>query len=85
MSAGSPVLGPMEDTARLIGHRIAGALDEHAAENPESPRVGFVLMMFTFGDADDPDQWMTYLSNAERADIVEAMREFIDKQEAAAP
>jgi hypothetical protein len=63
----------MEETARRVGALIGSVLDDHAEANPESPRVGFCLMMFTFGEGG----WATYLSNAEREDMVEAIRELL--------
>lgn len=77
--ADGPVLGPLEDVCRRIGHTIGGVLDEHNAAHPHSPRVGFGLFMFTFGEPDDPDQWMTWLSNAERDTMLDAMEEFLAK------
>jgi len=40
------------------------------------PNTGFILMAFDFG----PGR-LEYISNAERADVVKLMREFIDKTE----
>lgn len=37
--------------------------------------VGFCLFAFTMGEGPG---WMTYVSNAERASMVEALREFLD-------
>lgn len=37
---------------------------------------GFTLLLFTFGD----EGVMTYISNAQRADMVKAMQEFLAKQ-----
>jgi len=71
-----PVLSPMEQTCQAIGQRIGEVLDAHSDANPDSPRIGFVLLTFTFGD----DGWMTYVSNAQREDVVRSMYEFIAKQ-----
>lgn len=40
------------------------------------PGWGFALLVFTFGGGGT----MTYISNAQRADMVKAMQEFIAKQ-----
>lgn len=76
----APVLGPMEELCQGIGHTIGGVLDNHNAENPDAPRVGFALLVFTFGDPDESQQWMTYISNADRDSMCEAMEEFLDRQ-----
>jgi hypothetical protein len=41
------------------------------------PGMGFALMLFDLG----PSGWMTYISSANRADMIRAMREFILKLE----
>ena len=64
-----PVLQPMEEAARGIARRIAPALP---------PGVGFCLILFNFG----PDGFSTYISNGQRADMIEALREMITKLEA---
>lgn len=72
----SPVLGPMEETCQGVGRVIGKVLEDHAHTHPHAPRVGFALLMFTFGKPG----WMTYVSNADREDIIKAMYEFIAKQ-----
>lgn len=42
--------------------------------------VGYAFLMFTFGD----DGWMTYASNAQRSDMIKALREMIEKLEGSA-
>lgn len=39
--------------------------------------VGYTLMVFTFGDGG----WMTYLSTAQRKDMIASMRDLIAKLE----
>lgn len=41
------------------------------------PKMGFILMIFEFGASNR----MNYLSNAERKDVVDALKEFIAKTE----
>jgi len=41
-------------------------------------KVGFIVLMFDF----DQGSWMTYASNADRASVVQALKEFIEKDEA---
>jgi hypothetical protein len=43
------------------------------------PGVGYALLVFDMGEAG----WMTYASNAERVDMVKAMRELADKMDRA--
>ncbi len=61
----------LERQAKKIGHRIARALPKG---------VGFTLLVFDFGEAGTGN--LAYLSNAQRSDMLKAMREFIAKQEA---
>lgn len=75
-----PVLAPMEKLAQDIGGLIGGVLDKHNEAHPHSPKVGFTLLMFTFGMPESPDQWMTYISNSNRDDMCAAMEEFLDRQ-----
>jgi hypothetical protein len=60
----------MEAAARGIGRTIGDTLPSG---------VGFCLMLFTFGG---PGGWSTYLSNAQRPDMIAAIRELLDKLEA---
>lgn len=41
------------------------------------PNTGFVVLAFDFG----PDGRLDYVSNAERADVIKVMREFMEKTE----
>ncbi|MGD9631389.1 MAG: hypothetical protein AB7V18_19290 [Pyrinomonadaceae bacterium] len=70
----------MEELCQGIGNTIGGVLDNYNASHPGSPRVGFALLMFTFGDPKKSQQWMTYISNADRESMCEAMEEFLDRQ-----
>jgi hypothetical protein len=57
--------------ARLMGDVLKGAVPEG---------VGFAVLIFDFGAGGN----LAYVSNAQRADMVKAMREFITKVEAGA-
>jgi hypothetical protein len=59
-------LADLEATCRSIGRTIAGVLPDGA---------GFTLVLFDFG----ADGNMTYLSNAQRADMVRMLEELIEK------
>jgi hypothetical protein len=54
----------MERAARSMGQTIGKACP---------PGVGFALIMFTFGEGD----WSTYISNANRADMIRGLEEFL--------
>ena len=59
----------MEATCREIGHMIGGAIDSIGDEHH-----GFALMVFSF---DGPE--FTWISNAQRDDMIRALEEFIAK------
>jgi hypothetical protein len=62
-------LAALEDLAQLIAKGVAPAFDETG--------VGFALVAFEFG----PGGWLTYVSNAQRADMIRGLREMIEKLE----
>jgi len=62
---------PIEMIMNDIGHIIAKALPKE---------YGFNLLIFNFGKGGAT----FYISNAQRADMLEAMKEFISKQESKA-
>lgn len=64
MSTKPVPLAELEAKAREIAQRIGAACPEG---------VGFALMLFNFG----ADGNMTWISNANRDDMVEAMRELV--------
>lgn len=75
----------MERHAAIIGNLIGGAFDDMNEAEPDALRACFALLAFTVEDnpADDPDQgWMTWVSNADRSDMIKALREMADKLEA---
>jgi len=43
--------------------------------------VGFTLLLFTFDHDANEDGFLTYVSNAERVDMLAAMKEFIARNE----
>jgi hypothetical protein len=66
----------LEDLAQLLG-QLVGSLLGDRVEGPEGAtvtepvRVCFAVMLFTPG----PGGWSTWVSNAERPDMVKALRE----------
>lgn len=67
MMVADPKLLAMERGARQIGRRISGDL-------PSS--VGFCLLLFDFGP---PGGNATYISNAQRADVIRILKEFLTR------
>lgn len=59
----------VEALLRDIGHAIGGRMPKG---------MGFMLMLFDFGE----NGATFYISSAQRADMLKAMKEFIEKQEA---
>ena len=79
-----PVLQPMEAKCQEIGVVIGQVLDGHAEEYPGSPRIGFALLMFTFGEAVGTASvidWLTHVSNADQRETIAALREMVGKLE----
>ena len=64
-------LRDLEAAARTLGTRVGQALP---------PGVGFTLPVFNFGEGG----WLTYLSSAQRADMIRTLREALAKLEACA-
>lgn len=61
----------MEKVNREVGKLIGEAIKQSGGG------YGFALLMFSFGD--EPE--MTWISNAQRPDMIKALKEFIDKAE----
>ena len=73
--------GPIEDEFKEKMHALAMAIDEICNGNKkgESSEVGFVLLMFKFGEPDNSSR-MNYISNGQRKDMIIAMEEFIKRE-----
>lgn len=60
---------------------LAHFLDQEFNPGEGAPReVGFVLLMFAFGD--DPETRMNYISNADLGDVIRSLRNFLRHAEA---
>ena len=59
-------LAKLEAQARKLGHAIGDDLPQG---------IGFVVWLFEFGN----DGWATYVSNAQRASMIEALEELLKK------
>lgn len=64
-------LSQIEERCRDIGRLLASALP---------PGVGFTLILFDFGEGEK--RHLTYLSNAQRPDMIKTLREMLEKLEA---
>lgn len=64
-------LSKLEAACRRIGRRISDACPTG---------VGFTLIMFDFGEGER--NHLTYMSSAQRGDMVKTLREMIEKLEA---
>jgi len=72
---------PIEEKYRLLMNAVAQALDEtfNGTAKGDDRKVGFILMLFEFGDK--PDR-CNYISNgADRKDVVTLMKEMIARFE----
>jgi hypothetical protein len=57
----------IEDAARDVGQTIAEVLPEG---------FGFIFFVFNFGEGGS----LSYMSNAERKDVIETLKEFISRE-----
>jgi hypothetical protein len=62
---------PQEEVKRRL-HDIAHAVDERLPAG-----YGFIVLAFPFGEG--PEQRLNYVANAERADCINMMKEFLLK------
>lgn len=64
----------LEKDLEYLARRVGRKLDKVIKET--SPNIGFILMMFEFGE----DGFLTYISNANREDMTEVLKEWIERQ-----
>ncbi len=69
--------GPGESDHRLADLEAQAASIGRVIKEQLPPGVGMTLFIFTLGEGG----WMTFVSSAERADVVESLREFISRAE----
>jgi hypothetical protein len=71
--------GPVQEEYEKKMLVMAQAINEFL--NPDGVKtIGFAILMFKLGDAADGDR-MNYMCNAEREDMLAAMKEFIARNE----
>lgn len=61
-------LAKLESIARQIGDLLRRAVPKG---------VGFAVFIFDFGG---PGEWLTYLSNAKREDMINVIEEWLEKE-----
>lgn len=62
----------LEAKAREIGKLIDSAINESVTGGASEKRFGFALLLFSFDGSE-----LTWLSNAERADMIKALEELL--------
>lgn len=65
-------LQKLELLCQTIGGAIGDSLGSYT-RHIKSPRIGFFLFMFDF----DGEGWATFVSNAEREDLIQAIEEWV--------
>lgn len=68
--------GPIESAYRRQMNALAAILDDSLNGDAEPKKTGFVLLMFDFGEPTSSSR-MNYISNAERKDMLVALRELL--------
>jgi hypothetical protein len=71
----------LEGEARQIARVLDKALNPDMLHPRDEKRrtVGFALLMFAFGDAPQPATW---ISNADRGDMIRAVEEWLERAKA---
>ena len=70
---------PIEDEYRVKMRALASAIDQIFNEGKKPKELGFALLLFPFGEA--PSGRMNYISNAQRSDMLVAVREWLEQAE----
>ena len=66
----APIPEDLVEVMKDLGRMMAGAIEDEAGR-----AMGFMLMVFDFGEGGT----MSYISNANREDVIKTLQEFIDK------
>ncbi len=69
----APIPGDLREIMNAIGHTLGDVLNEHA-DNPSC----FMLMVFDVGEGGTT----SYISNAEREDVLNLLEEFVERHRA---
>lgn len=73
----SPEQQAVQERIEQQARRIATALDH--ALNPSGRTTGFAVLLFGFGD---PPQPATWISNADRGDMIRVVEEWLERAKA---
>lgn len=68
--------GPIESAYRKQMNALAAVLDGSLNGDEQPKKTGFVLLMFDFGEP-TPRSRMNYISNAERTEMLVALKELL--------
>lgn len=70
--------GPIEAKQRERMNKLAAVLDDFINEGFTKKEYGFVLLVFPFDEPKAPGEArMNYISNAERPDVITALKELV--------
>lgn len=75
--------GPIQSEYREQMRQLGQAIDEALNADRLNPEVGFVLLMFPFGEK--VDGRINYLSNGERESVHRALKELLERWEGRHP
>ena len=75
--------GPISEKYREKMHHIAKAIDQYfnGPDEGEARKTGFALLVFPFGAGNPHRSRINYLSNANRDDMIVAMKELLARFE----
>lgn len=68
-----------EQLANALGDTLKSICDDFNEQFDDLPNIGFGLTLFSFGEGG----FMVYASNGNREDMIEAMKELVERLEAA--
>lgn len=76
---------PIHPEVRQQMNHVARLLDESFNEKGKPKKYGFALLVFDFTRPGIDREFLSWISNAERADMLVALKEYIARMEGRAP
>lgn len=73
--------GPISPEYSAMMNDVAKAIDRFFNGGNVPKTTGFCLLVFPFGENDPAKDRINYISNAEREDMIVAMKEFLARAE----
>jgi len=73
--------GPVDEEYKDMMEHLMMCIDKLVNGDAEDKKVGFVLLMFPFGEAPPDRNTINYMSNAYRPDMIIALKELIARFE----